>query len=152
MAPFALVKYNWLVLGLIDPIYSCLVIFKHIEELFGSSLLLVGELLHLGDSSSSGCSIHLSVFATVLLNAWIESVEERFEVNVFAEFWETSDTGLRVLVLLEDEVLGHLHGVLLLFEVSVLTDPDVDLAWHFKNEAIVCVKVLFLKGTFCSLR
>lgn len=86
-----------------------------------------------------------------MLNAWIESVEERFEVNVFAKFWETSDAGLRILVLLKDEVLGHLHGVLLLFEVSMLTDPDVDLAGHFKNEAIVCVKVLFLKGTFCSL-
>jgi len=107
VTPLRLVKENVLLGSLVYPIDKGLEIFELLKQLLGRLALLVGQFLNLGGASGSSCGVELAPLAAVLLDARVEAVEERLEMDILSELRQPSDACFRILALLRNEVLCH---------------------------------------------
>jgi len=83
--------------------------------------------------------------SVINLGNWIETIEERFEMSVFAVFANSGNSGSFWFRMSFDERFTNDKGVLFLFCVSLLSNPADNLLVELLDEAIVGIEMGSLK-------
>jgi hypothetical protein len=110
--------------------------------------LFVGNLIHLLVSTGGGIHELTSVIDD---GNWIETIEERFEMSIFAVLANSGDSGTFWFVMGFDERFTNNEGIFLLFWVSLLTNPAYNLFVELQDEAIIGSKMSSLEWSLGDL-
>jgi len=142
MSKFRLVKFDVFIILTEINFNSWSSITKFGHESFNVLSLFIGNFIHLLVSTSSGIHECTSVVDN---SNWIETIEERFEMSIFAVLANSGDSGSFWFVMGFDERFTNNEGIFLLFWVSLLTNPANDLFVELQDKAIIGIKMSSLE-------